>query len=59
MAEACRKGKLSIGQVAHWLGLSVNDAYGFLKERGIGVNYTLSDFEADRASLREPGKASR
>ncbi len=59
IAEAYRKGKLSIGQVAHLLGLSVNDAHGLMKQRGIAVNYSLSDFEADRASLRELGKVTR
>ena len=59
IAEAYRKGKLSIGQAAHLLGFSINDAYGFMKQRGIAVNYTLSDFEADRASLRELGQVSR
>ena len=59
IAEAYRKGKLSIGQAARLLGLSINDAYGFMKQRGIAVNYTLTDFEADRASLRESGKAPR
>jgi predicted HTH domain antitoxin len=37
----------------------VNDAYGFMKQRGIPVNYTLSDLEADCESLRELGKGSR
>jgi len=59
IAEAYRKGKLSIGQAAHLLGLSVNDAHGFMKQRGIPVNYTLSELEADCASLHELGKASQ
>ncbi len=59
IAEAYRKGKLSIGQAAHLLGLSINDAHGFMKQRGIPVDYTLADLEADCASLRESGKASR
>ncbi len=59
IAEAYRTGKLSIGQAAHLLGLSINDAHGFMKQRGIPVNYTLSDFEADRASLRESRQASQ
>ncbi len=59
IAEAYRKGKLSIGQAAHLLGLSVNDAYGFMKQRGMPINYTLSDLETDCESLRELGKASR
>ncbi len=59
IAEAYRKSKLSIGQAAHLLGLSINDAYGFMKEREIPVNYTLSDFESDCRSLRELRAAPR
>ncbi len=53
IAEAYRTGKLSIGQAARLLDLSIHDAYGFLKDRGIPVNYTLADFEADCEGLRE------
>ncbi len=59
IAEGYRKGKLSIGQAASLLKLSVNDTYGLMKQRGIAVNYTLSDLETDCASLRELRKASR
>lgn len=52
IAEAYRTGKLSIGQAARLLGLAINDAYGFMKERGIPVNYSLSDFDADCEDLR-------
>lgn len=53
VAEAYRMGKLSIGQAARLLGLSIHEAYGFMKERGIPVNYSLADFDADCADLRE------
>lgn len=53
IAEAYRTAKLSIGQAARLLGRSIDDAYGFMKDRGIPVNYTLSDFDADRENLRE------
>ncbi|HOB73101.1 MAG TPA: UPF0175 family protein [Phycisphaerae bacterium] len=59
IAEAYRKSRLSIGQAARLLGLSINDAYGFMKERGIPVNYTLEDFESDVEGLRELRGASR
>ena len=52
IAEAYRTGSLSIGQAARLLGLSINDAYGFMKERGIPVNYTLTDFDADLEGLK-------
>lgn len=53
IAEAYRKSKLSIGQAARLLHLSVNDAHGFMKERGIAVNYTLADFDSDCQGLRD------
>lgn len=59
IAEAYRTAKLSIGQAAHLLGVCINDAYGFMKARGIPVNYTLSDFEADCESLAELRNAPR
>jgi len=53
VAEAYRTGKLSIGQAARLLDLSVHEAYGFMKDRGIAVHYTLADFDADCASLHD------
>lgn len=53
LAEAYRQGALSIGQIARILGLSIDGAYGFMKERGIPVNYTAADLDADLATLRE------
>lgn len=53
IAEAYRAAGLSIGQAARLLGLSINDAYGFMKDRGIPVNYSLADFDSDCANLRE------
>ena len=51
--EAYRAEKLSVGQVAEALGLSVIETEAFLKERGVELNYTLEDLEADRESLRK------
>jgi predicted HTH domain antitoxin len=53
VAEAYRTGKLSIGQAARLLGLSIHEAYGFMKERRIPVSYGLADFDADCESLRD------
>ena len=53
IAEAYRTGKLSIGQTARLLDLSIDGAHGFMKERGIAVNYTRADFDADCEGLRE------
>jgi predicted HTH domain antitoxin len=43
--------KLSIGQVAELLGISVYEAEGLMKERQIDAPYSLEDFEHDRATL--------
>lgn len=59
IAEGYRRSRLSIGQVAHLLGTSINDAYGFMKQRGIAVNYTLPDLEADLNSLRDTRQVAR
>ncbi|RJP42121.1 MAG: hypothetical protein C4547_00730 [Phycisphaerales bacterium] len=59
VAEAYRRGRLSIGQAARLLDLSIDGAYGFMKDRGIPVNYTLADFDADCESLRELRNGSR
>lgn len=57
IAEAYRKSKLSIGQAAHLLGLSIDSAHGFMKQRGIPINYTLADMEADCINLQQLGKS--
>jgi predicted HTH domain antitoxin len=59
VAEAYRTGRLSIGQAAQLLGRSIADAYGFMKDRRIPVNYTLTDFDADCESLRELRNSTR
>ena len=50
--EAYRSEKLSIGQVAELLGLTVYEAEGVMKQRGINAPLTLADFEHDRATLK-------
>lgn len=51
-ADGYRRGLLSLGQVAELLGLSINDADGFLKARGIPLAFDVADFEHDLAVLR-------
>jgi predicted HTH domain antitoxin len=46
-----REEKLSIGQVAELLGLSVYQAEGFMKERRIEAPYSLDDYDQDSQSL--------
>ncbi len=43
--------KLSIGQVAELLGLSVYEAEGLMKEHHVNAPYSLEDFEHDRQTL--------
>ncbi len=43
--------KLSIGQVAEFLGISVYEAQGLLKQRGVTAPFSLDDFEKDRETV--------
>ncbi len=49
--EGYRAGILSLGEVAEMLDLSINDADGFLKERGISSLITSEDVKADTDAL--------
>lgn len=51
--EAYRTEKLSIGQVAELLGLTVYEAEGFLKEHGVPAAFNCADLEHDRATLKQ------
>lgn len=51
--EGYRSGILSLGEVAEMLNLSINDADGFLKERGIPSLITAEDVKADTDALIE------
>jgi predicted HTH domain antitoxin len=43
--------KLSIGQVAEFLGVSVYEAEGVMKRHHVAAPYSLEDFEHDRDTL--------
>lgn len=43
--------KLSIGQVAELLGLTVYEADGLMKRRRIDAPYSAEDYERDRETL--------
>ena len=43
--------KLSIGQVAELLGMSVYEAAGLMKARHVDAPYSLEDYERDRETL--------
>lgn len=50
--EAYRTEQFSIGQVAEFLGLSVYEAEGLMKQRGVAAPYAIEDFEHDRDTLK-------
>jgi predicted HTH domain antitoxin len=50
--EAYRSAKLTAGEVARLLGLETSiQAQEWLAKRGIAMNYSLDDLNADRAEL--------
>ena len=53
--ESYRAGKIGLGQVAELLCLSINDANGFLKERGVAPGYTTADLDKDLVNLNNLG----
>jgi len=53
LIEAYRQGKLSIGRLAQTLGMGVIEADQWLAERGVPLNYTYEDFQADVQTLEQ------
>ena len=51
--EGYRAGRLSHRQVGEMLGLDYWQTETFLKERGVPVNYSAADLEADNATLEK------
>ena len=49
--EGYRAGRLSHRQVGEMLGLDYWQTEAFLKERGVPLNYSAADLEADHATL--------
>ena len=49
--EGYRAGRLSHRQVGETLGLDYWQTEAFLKERGVPLNYSAADLEADSATL--------
>ena len=50
--ESYRQGKLSVGQCAEVLGLSLVETEAFLRSRGVDLGLTLQDFQRDQESLK-------
>ena len=51
--EGYRTGALSLGEVAEMLNLFINEADGFLKERGIFAVESLEEVEANTKTLEK------
>lgn len=49
--ERYREGRLSHRQVGDLLGLDYWQTENFLKQRGVPLNYSLADLDADCATL--------
>lgn len=50
--EGYRSARLSVGEVARILGLETSlEAQSWLSRRGVALNYSLEDLEADRATM--------
>ena len=52
LIEAYRMGKLSVGRLARSLGIGVLEADQWLAERGVPLNYSFEDFQADQQTLQ-------
>ena len=50
--ESYRCEDLSLGQLAEMLNLSINDANGLLKQRGIYDELSLEEFEEQHQSMK-------
>jgi predicted HTH domain antitoxin len=51
LAEAYRRAKISVRELASVLGVSIDGAHGFLKARGVPLNYSLDDLDQDLATF--------
>jgi hypothetical protein len=55
-ADEYRSGNLTKPDLRRWLGLETSyEIDGFLKRHGIFDDYTLEDFESERAALKALG----
>jgi len=56
--ERYRSGRLSQRQVGEALGFDYWQTEAFLRERGVPVNYSVADLEADEAALKKIARGS-
>ncbi len=60
LIEAYRRGGISLGRLAELLGLeTTHEADEWLARRGVPLNYSFADFQADSETLRELKAESR
>lgn len=53
LVEAMRRSQLSIGQFADLLGMSIDQADGYLKERGVMIEQSQDEYQRDLDRLRK------
>ena len=58
MIERYRGGRLSHRQVGEALGLNYWQTEALLEERGVPLNYVLTDLDADAATLKKISPSS-
>ena len=54
LIDAYRTRRLSIGRLAEVLGYSISHTTAWLDEHRVGPNYSVEDFDVDRATLQKP-----
>jgi predicted HTH domain antitoxin len=59
LIESYRGRKISLGFLAEAMGMRVIEADRWLAERGVGLNYSSDDLDADRRALADLGDRLR
>ena len=49
--ESYRQEKMSLGQIAEMLELSIGDTHAFLRNHNVRLNYDLQDLERDSRTI--------
>jgi len=49
--ENYRQERMSLGRVAEFLGLTIDETHAFFKEHKVPMNYDLDDLERDRQNV--------
>ena len=49
--ESYRQEKMSLGQIAEMLELSISETHAFLKDHNVRLNYDLEDLERDSKTI--------